>query len=98
MYNGNIEVESIFFTPLALKTGNLGIPINILRNDLNTTLANSRNALYITMTANINPALYPAALYPQVLAVQNKLLAPAAKEIMLKNDKFVEKEVAPLIK
>ena len=96
MYNGSIEVESIFFTPLALKSGNLGIPINILRDDLNTALANSRNALYVTMTAKINPALYPAALYPQVLAVQNKLFGSAAREIMLKNDKFQEKAAASL--
>ncbi len=92
MYNGNVDVESLLITPLALKSGNVIMPINTLRDDLNTTLLNSRNALYITMSAKISPALYPSALYPQVLAIQNKLFSPAAQEIMLKNEKSADNE------
>ena len=86
MYNGNIEVESIFITPLALKSGTTGVPITILKDKVDQALLNSKNVLYITMTAKLSPALYPSALYQQVLNAQNKLYSPAAKEIMLKNE------------
>ncbi len=86
MYNGKIETESIIITPLALKTGSINIPLSVMRNDLNQTLLDSRNALYITFDADIAPALYPSALYSQVLQIQNRLFSPSAKEIMLKDN------------
>ena len=86
MYNGNIEVESILITPLALKTGTTGVPITILKEKIDQALLDSKNILYITMNAKLSPALYPSALYQQVLNAQNKLFSPAAKEVMLKNE------------
>lgn len=86
MYNGSIEVESILITPIALRSGSLGVPLGILRKDLSNTLSDSRNAIYITLTSKVKPALYPSALYPQVLEAQNELFSPAAKEVMLKGD------------
>ena len=83
LFNGSIETESILITPIALRNNNLAIPINELGEDLIRTLKDSRNALYITFDANVSPALYPAALYSQVLKAQNKLSIPSAKEIML---------------